>query len=300
MQEAERVGFIGLGLMGRPMALNLLKRGFTLVVHSRSRGPVDELVAAGADAANSPAEVARRARRIITMLPDSPDVSKVLEGPDGVFGALQPGTLLIDCSSIAPATARRLAERAASLGASMLDAPVSGGEIGAINASLSIMVGGEADIFEQARPILGAMGNPERIVHIGPSGSGQICKVCNQLVIGGALAAVGEAFGLARRAGVDPVKVRAALLGGFAASRVLEVHGDRMLKNNYQPGFRARLYAKDLRIASQTLAEHETPAPVSAAVHQLVTALVASGRGDDDYAALATVLFELAHVPLQD
>jgi 2-hydroxy-3-oxopropionate reductase len=290
MQEAERVGFIGLGLMGRPMALNLLKRGFTLVVHSRSRGPVDELVAAGADAANSPAEVARRARRIITMLPDSPDVSKVLEGPDGVFGVLQPGTLLIDCSSIAPAMARRLAERAASLGASMLDAPVSGGEIGAINASLSIMVGGEADIFEQARPILGAMGNPERIVHIGPSGSGQICKVCNQLVIGGALAAVGEAFGLARRAGVDPVKVRAALLGGFAASRVLEVHGERILQENYKPGFRAILYQKDMRIAAETLAEHRAQAPITTTMKQLVDAFVAAGRGEEDYSAVATLL----------
>ncbi len=181
----------------------------------------------------------------------------------------------------------------------MLDAPVSGGEIGAVNASLSIMVGGDEDAFAEVRPLLDAMGNPERVVRIGDSGAGQICKVCNQMVIGGTLAAVSEAFALARKADVDVARVRDALLGGFAASRVLEVHGDRMLKNNYKPGFRARLYAKDLRIASQTLAEHETPAPVSAAVHQLVTALVASGRGDDDYAALATVLFELAHLSLQ-
>jgi 2-hydroxy-3-oxopropionate reductase len=295
MQES--VGFIGLGVMGKPMAKNLLAKGYPLVVHNRSRAAVDELVSAGATRASSPADVARRARRIITMLPDSPDVEQVLEGPDGVFSAIQPDSILIDMSSIAPATARRLAEAARALGAPMLDAPVSGGEVGAINASLSIMVGGDADAFAEVTPILHAMGNPDRVVRIGDSGAGQICKVCNQMVIGGTLAAVSEAFALARKADVDVARVREALLGGFAASRVLEVHGERMLQGNYKPGFRAALYAKDLRIASQTLTEHNTPAPVSAAVHQLITALVAAGRGDDDYAALATVLFDLAHLP---
>jgi 2-hydroxy-3-oxopropionate reductase len=285
------VGFIGLGVMGRPMAKNLLKRGFPVVVHSRSRPPVDELVAAGSERATSPADVARRARRIVTMLPDSPDVAAVLEGPDGVFSAMERGTLLIDCSSIAPAEARRLASRAASLGASMLDAPVSGGEIGAIGATLSIMVGGDAAAFADARPIFEAMGTPERIVHIGPSGSGQICKVCNQLVIGGTLAAVGEAFSLARRANVDAAKVRAALLGGFAASRVLEVHGERILQSNFKPGFRTQLYQKDMRIASETLAEHHAPAPTTTTVKNLVDVLVAEGRGEEDYSAVATVLF---------
>jgi 2-hydroxy-3-oxopropionate reductase len=293
----DTVGFIGLGVMGRPMAKNLLARGFTLVVHSRSQGPVDELVSAGAARAESPAGVARMARRIVTMLPDSPDVERVLEGPDGIFSAIQRGTMLVDTSSIAPAVAKRLAARAATFGASMLDAPVSGGEIGAINATLSIMVGGDADTFAAARPILDAIGNPERVIHIGPSGAGQVCKVCNQMVIGGALAAVSEAFTLARKAGVDPARVRDALLGGFAASRVLEVHGERMLERNYKPGFRARLYAKDMRIAAETLSEYQAPAPASAVVQQLVTALVASGRGDDDYAALATVLFEMAGLP---
>jgi 2-hydroxy-3-oxopropionate reductase len=295
--QQQLVGFIGLGVMGRPMAQNLLARGFEVVVHSRSAPPVSALVAAGATRAGSPADVARQSRRIVTMLPDSPDVEQVLEGPDGVFGALQPGTILIDCSTIAPATARRLADRARALGAAMLDAPVSGGEIGAINASLSIMVGGDEAAFADARPILDAMGNPEKVIRIGDSGAGQICKVCNQMVIGGALAAVSEAFALARKAGVDPARVREALLGGFAASRVLEVHGQRMLDANYVPGFRASLYAKDLRIAARTLAEHETPAPVSSVVQQLVTALVAAGRGGDDYAALATVLFGLAGLP---
>jgi len=291
---SDRIGFIGLGVMGKPMARNLLARGFGLVVHSRSRGPVDEVVAAGARAVDTPADVAQQVRRIVTMLPDSPDVVSVMEGPHGVFSALQPGTLLIDTSTIAPAVARALAARATSLGAAMIDAPVSGGEIGAINASLSIMVGGDAAAFEEARPVLEAMGNPERIVHIGPSGSGQLCKVCNQMVIGGTLAAVSEAFALARKAGVDAARVRAALLGGFASSRVLEVHGERILQSNYTPGFRTRLFSKDLRIASETLAEHHTPAPVSAAVQQLVTALMAAGRADDDYSALATVLYDLA------
>jgi 2-hydroxy-3-oxopropionate reductase len=291
---SETVGFIGLGVMGKPMARNLLAKGHSLVVHSRSQGPVDELVAAGAQRATSPADVARLARRIITMVPDSPDVEIVLEGADGVFSALQPGTIVVDTSTIAPGVARRLADRARTLGATMLDAPVSGGEIGAINGSLSIMVGGDADAFATVKPILDAMGNPDKVIRIGDSGAGQICKVCNQMVIGGALAAVSEAFALARKAKVDPARVREALLGGFAASRVLEVHGERMLQGNYKPGFRARLYAKDMRIVSETLAQFEVPAPASSVIQQLVTALIAAGRGDDDYAALGTVLFEMA------
>jgi 2-hydroxy-3-oxopropionate reductase len=291
---SERIGFIGLGVMGKPMARNLLARGFGLVVHSRSRGPVDELVASGAEAAASPAAVARAASSIVTMVPDSPDVEAVLEGRDGVFSALAPGSLVIDCSTIAPAVARRLAGRAAELGSAMLDAPVSGGEVGAINASLSIMIGGEETAVERARPVLEAMGNPERIVHIGPSGSGQLCKVCNQMVIGGTLAAVSEAFALARKASVDPARVRTVLLGGFASSRVLEAHGERILQSNYKPGFRTRLFAKDLGIASDALAEYQTPAPVAAVVVQLVTALMAAGHAEEDYSALATVLFDLA------
>ncbi len=288
------IGFIGLGVMGRPMAKNLLKAGFALVVHSRSQGPVDELVAAGATRAASPADVARQCTRIITMVPDSADVEQVLEGQDGVFSALQRGAILIDASTIAPATARRLAERAATLGATMLDAPVSGGEIGAVNGTLSIMVGGDPKAFDVVKPILNAIGNPERVVLIGESGAGQICKVCNQMAIGGALAVVGELFALARKAGVDPSKVRQVLMGGFAASRVLEVHGERMLTGNYKPGFRTALYAKDFRIVASTLAAYHSPAPVTAVVQQLVEATMAAGHADDDYASLGTVLFELA------
>jgi 2-hydroxy-3-oxopropionate reductase len=294
---ADTIGFIGLGLMGKPMAKNLLKRGYSVLAHSRSPGPVEELVAAGAERAASPEDVARRTKRIITMLPDSADVAQVVEGMNGIFNTIQPGTIIIDMSSIAPAVARRLADAARTRAATMLDAPVSGGEIGAINATLSIMVGGDANAFAEVKPILEAMGNAERIIRIGESGAGQLCKVCNQMVIGGALAAVSEAFALARKAGVDPAKVREALLGGFASSRVLEVHGERILTGNYKPGFRAELYAKDYRIATETLAEHHVPAPVSAEVHQLVTALVAAGRGDQDYSALATVLFDLAGLP---
>jgi 2-hydroxy-3-oxopropionate reductase len=288
------IGFIGLGVMGRPMARNLLKHGFSLVVCSRSAGPVDEIVAAGAARAASPADVAGRTRRIITMLPDGPDVEQVLGGPNGVFSTIQPDTILIDMSTIAPATARRLAAAAAARGATMLDAPVSGGEIGAIEGTLSIMVGGEAAALDEVRPILGAMGNPERIVHLGGPGAGQICKACNQLVIGGTLAAVGEAFALARKAGVDPAKVRAALLGGFAASRVLDVHGERLLQGNFKPGFPARLYRKDLRIVLDALNETRTPAPVTAIVQQLLSALLARDGAELDYSALGTVLLELA------
>ncbi len=257
---------------------------------------MDEIVGAGATRASSPADVARQARTIVTMLPDGPDVAQVLEGESGVFSALQPDSVIIDMSTIAPGTARRLAGNARERGASMLDAPVSGGEIGAIDGTLSIMVGGDPAALARVRPVLEAMGNPERIIHIGDSGAGQICKACNQLVIGGTLAAVGEAFALAYKTGVDPSKVRTALLGGFAASRVLEVHGERLLKDNFKPGFPARLYRKDLGIVLDALTEARSPAPVTAVVQQLLSALLAQQKDHLDYSALATVLFDLARV----
>jgi 2-hydroxy-3-oxopropionate reductase len=290
----ETIGFIGLGVMGKPMAKNLMKAGHSLVVHSRSREPVDELVASGATAAGSPAEVARVSGIVITMLPDTPDVELVLTGANGVLSTLRPHSVVIDMSSISPAAAARLAAEVASRGATMLDAPVSGGEIGAINGSLSIMVGGDEATFARMQPVLACMGNPERIVRIGGSGAGQICKICNQVAIGGALAGVSEAFALARKAGVDAARVRQALLGGFAASRVLDVHGERMLTGNYVPGFRTRLYQKDLRIANEAAAAHSVAMPATALLAQLVNALVASGGADLDYAAIGTVLFEMA------
>jgi 2-hydroxy-3-oxopropionate reductase len=294
MAERETVGFIGLGLMGRPMALNLIKAGFTLVVHSRSRGPVETLARAGARIAGSPAEIAREATVVITMVPDAPAVELVLAGPNGVFEGVRPGAVLIDMSTISPAVARNLATRAAALGVTLLDAPVSGGEIGAVQGTLAIMVGGDAAAVERVRPILNAMGNPERVIHIGESGAGQICKVCNQMAIGGTLAVVSELMALATKAGVDPAKVREALLGGFAASRVLEVHGERILKRNFTPGFRAGLYDKDMGIVMETARSLQVPVPVSAVVAQLVGAMVATGRADDDYSGLARVLFDMA------
>jgi 2-hydroxy-3-oxopropionate reductase len=290
----ETIGFIGLGVMGKPMAKHLLTAGHPLVVHNRSRGAVDELAGAGAIAASSPAEVARQASVVITMVPDTPDVELVLTGDAGVLSTLQRGAVVIDMSSISPVVTKRLAARVAERGGTMLDAPVSGGEVGAINASLSIMVGGDRAAFDRMRPILARMGNPERIVYIGGSGAGQVCKICNQMAIGGALAGVSEAFALAKKAGVDAARVREALLGGFAASRVLEVHGERMLKANYAPGFRTRLYQKDLRIANEAAAANAVAMPATALVTQLVNALVASGGADLDYSAIGTVLFDLA------
>jgi 2-hydroxy-3-oxopropionate reductase len=290
----QTIGFIGLGLMGKPMARNLLKKGFPVVVHSRSRGPVQEIVKEGATAAGSPAEIARAAKIVITMLPDGPDVEKVLEGDHGVFAAMSKGTVIVDSSTIAPAIARRLAARAAALGSAMLDAPVSGGEIGAIDGTLTFMVGGDAAALESVRDVLGAMGKPERIVHVGESGAGQICKVCNQIVLGGTMSVVAEAIALSRKAGVDPMKVRAALMGGFAQSRVLEVHGERMITGNWKPGFKTKLFKKDFGIAMNTLAESGVPAVTSAVVQQLILAQMAAGAGEDDYSAIARTIFAAA------
>ena len=290
----DTIGFIGLGVMGKPMAKNLIKAGCSLVVHNRSRSVVDELVAAGAQPGASPADIARRSTIVITMVPDTPDVQRVLTGADGVLSAVQRGAVVVDMSSISPTVTQQLAREVASHGASMLDAPVSGGEIGAINASLSIMVGGDEAAFARVLPVLQAMGNKDRIVHIGPSGAGQVCKICNQIAIGGALAGVSEAFALAKKAGVDAARVRQALLGGFAASRVLEVHGERMLTGNYKPGFRTRLYQKDLRLANEAALANGVAVPGTALITQLINALVASGGGDLDYAALGTVLFKMA------
>jgi 2-hydroxy-3-oxopropionate reductase len=272
------------------MALNLRRAGFELVVHSRSRPPVDELVAAGARATDSPAAVARATDVIITMLPDTPDVERVIEGPDGVLDGLRPGSVVIDMSSISPDATRRLAGRVAAVGATMLDAPVSGGEIGAKGGTLSIMVGGDEAAFARVRPMLAAMGAPDKIVCIGPSGAGQICKICNQVAIGGALAGVSEAFALARAAGIDASLVRQALLGGFAASRVLEVHGERLLTGQFVPGFRTALYGKDLRLAAETARTLRVRARATEVVSDLVSALAEAGAGHLDYAAIGTMI----------
>ncbi len=288
MAEKERVGFIGLGIMGKPMALNLLRAGFPMTVHSRSPGPVEELVAAGATRANAPADVAQACDVVITMLPDTPDVEHVLLGDSGVAKGSRDGTLVIDMSTIDPLATRRFAEELASTGADMLDAPVSGGEKGAIEGTLSIMVGGSAEAFARAGPLFDVMG--ANIVLVGDTGAGQIAKACNQLVVGATLEAVAEALTLASAAGVDPARVREALLGGFAGSKILEVHGQRMLDEAFTPGFRARLHLKDAHIVSDTAQALGVPTPGFAPVEEALFRLVDSGAGDLDHSALITLL----------
>jgi len=282
--------------MGRPMATNLLKAGYPLIVHNRSQQAVDALVELGAKRAATPAEIAKQCTRIITMVPDSPDVEQVLEGANGVFSALQRGSIIIDNSSIAPGVARRLAAKAKSLGGQMLDAPVSGGEIGAVSGTLSIMVGGDQDAFDAVKPILDVMGNPEKVVRIGEAGAGQLCKVCNQMVIAGTLGVVAEAFALAKKSGIDAAKMREALLGGFASSRVLEVHGERILKGNFKPGFKTKLFAKDLKIAASTLVEQAVAAPITAVAQQEINARMAAGAAEEDYSGMAKVILDLARL----
>jgi 2-hydroxy-3-oxopropionate reductase len=289
---AERIGFIGLGIMGRPMAGNLLQKGFELTVHSRSPGPVEELVAAGAGRAASPELVASAADVVITMLPDTPDVELVLFGDRGVESGARAGSLVIDMSTIRPLAARRAAERLAGRGVGMLDAPVSGGERGAVDGTLSIMAGGPAEAFERALPILRAMGT--NVVRVGPSGAGQVAKACNQLVVGAAIQSVGEALVLAARSGVDPSGVREALLGGFAGSKVLEVHGRRMLEGDFAPGFRSALHDKDARIVLETAAEVGAPVPSFRVTAAALERLVRGGGGDLDHAALVNLLLEEA------
>jgi 2-hydroxy-3-oxopropionate reductase len=282
------IGFIGLGIMGKPMARNLLKAGYSLVVHSRGRGPVDELAREGAKAATTPKEVAQQSDVVITMLPDSPDVESVVLGKDGVLEGIKAGAIYVDMSTIAPAVARRVAEAVTKKGAKALDAPVSGGEKGATDATLSIMVGGPQAVFDSVLPIFQTLG--KNIVLIGESGAGQIAKASNQLVVGVTIEAVAEALALAEAAGVDPAKVRAVLLGGFAQSKILDAHGQRMLDGNFQPGFKARLHQKDLRIVTQTANEAGLDAPAGQLALDRMTKLVDSGGGEKDHSALFTLL----------
>ena len=286
---AERLGFVGLGIMGKPMARNLLQAGFPVTVHSRGRGPVEELVAEGASQGSSPADVARVTDVVITMLPDTPDVEEVLLGEgDGVLAAAAPGSLVIDMSTIDPGRARSFASALDQKGIAMLDAPVSGGERGAIEGTLSVMVGGPTDAFERALPVLRALGS--NIVHVGGAGAGQVAKACNQLVVGATIEAVAEALALAERSGVDPAKVREALLGGFAASKILEVHGQRMLDRSFEPGFRVRLHRKDARIVMDAAREVGASTPSFAVVEGQLERLVDAGGGELDHAALITLL----------
>jgi len=281
---SDRVGFIGLGIMGKPMALNLLAAGYPLTVHSRSAGPVDEVVARGATRASGAAEVAAASDVTITMLPDTSDVELVLTGAGGVLDGASAGALVIDMSSIDPAPTRAMAEAFAKRDVAMVDAPVSGGERGAIDGTLSIMIGGERDAVARAMPIFEVLG--KTIVHVGPSGAGQVTKACNQLVVAATIEAVAEALLLAERSGVDPGKVREALLGGFAGSKILEVHGQRMLDRAFDPGFRIRLHRKDARIVENAARTTGTPIPSFAVVAAQLQRALDDGDGELDHSGL--------------
>lgn len=286
------LGLIGLGIMGRPMGRNLLKAGFRLVVHDVVAAPVAELVGEGAIPAATPREVAAACDILVTMLPDSPDVEAVYLGEDGALAAARPGWLAIDMSSISPRVARRLAGLAEAAGAEMLDAPVSGGDRGAIAGTLSIMVGGSGAAFERALPILRAMGRT--IVHVGPSGSGQVVKVCNQVVVAEVIEAVSEALVLGTKAGVDPARIVEVLQGGLAATKVLEMRGPNMLAGHFEPGFRVRLHLKDLRNALELARETGVVLPAAVEVEQLMQRMAIAGHGDFDHSGLITVIEELA------
>ena len=286
------IGFIGVGIMGKPMARNLLKAGHVLMVHNRSRAAVDELTKEGARPMNNAKEVAEHSDTVVTMLPDSPDVELVYGGEQGIFAGARSGTLLIDMSSISPVVARKLAAEAERRGCDMLDAPVSGGEAGAIGASLSIMIGGKASAVERAMPIFQMLG--KNIVHVGDAGAGQVTKAANQMVVGTTIAIVGEALVLAKKAGVDPAKVRQALLGGFAQSKILEAHGQKMLERNFNPGFRIRLHEKDMKIALAAGSEYGVPLMVSSVVGQMMTAMKGMGLADLDHSALVKLIESLA------
>jgi 2-hydroxy-3-oxopropionate reductase len=289
--ESATIGFIGLGVMGRRMAHNLLKAGFDLVVHDLNRDAVTELVAAGARDGGDIAGVAG-ADAVITMLPDTPDVEAVVLGEGGLGGAMPAGSVLVDMSSISPTATQAMAATLAKNGIAMLDAPVSGGFQGAENATLSIMIGGEAEVLERCRPVLAAMGTT--INHIGGSGAGQVCKVCNQVAVVINIAAVAESMTLAKKNGVDPAKIRAALLGGFAQSKALDLHGQRVLDDNYVAGFRVTLQRKDIKLALENAAITGAALPVTALIQQLYGVLANTGRSDLDNSSLALLIAEMS------
>ena len=292
MATPDRVGFIGLGIMGQPMARNLLKAGFPLTVHNRRQPVTDEFVAAGARAALLPREVAAASDVVITMLPDTSVVEEVLTGPDGVLEGARAGLVVIDMSTISPVTTRTLAARLAQQEVQMLDAPVSGGDRGAIAGTLSIMVGGPAETFQRCLPIFQALGRT--IVHVGESGAGQVVKACNQIVVALTIEAIGEALVLGSKAGVDPANILRVLGGGLAANRFMEQRGPSMLARDFAPGGRVRFHHKDLGIALALARASGVSLPVTALVDQMFASLEASGRGDLDHSALLLYLEELA------
>ena len=290
----KRIGFIGLGLMGKPMVRNLMKSGFDLIVHNRSRAAVDQLVSEGAQPADSPKEAAATADVIITMLPEDPHVTDVVSAADGVIESIRQNAVLVDMSTISPTTARRLAEMVEARGAHMLDAPVSGGVEAATEGSLTIMVGGKAEIFERVKPVFQKLG--KNINHIGDHGAGQVTKAANQIIVGLTLQAVAEALIFAKKSGVDPAKVRRAIMGGYAQSRVLELHGQRMLDRNFKPGGKVKFHRKDLEIVLSVAKEMRICLPGTAMISQLFNGVMAHDGSDWDHSAIVTVLESMSDV----
>jgi 2-hydroxy-3-oxopropionate reductase len=287
-----RVGFIGLGIMGKPMAKNLIRAGFPLVVHNRSRASVDELVKAGATPAASPREVASQVDTIITMLPNSPDVELVALGPKGLKEGVRAGQLFIDMSTINPIVSQKIAQELNPLGVSMVDGPVSGGEKGAIDAALSIMAGGEPKDFEQALPLFQALG--KTITHMGPLGSGGFTKLANQIIVAINLTAIGEALVFGAKAGVDPEKMIRALAGGLAGSKCLDQKSEKILNGDFAPGFKIDLHFKDLNLIHDAARSVNAPVPTAAFVEQLFSALRVQGRGGLDHSGVITLFEDLA------
>jgi 2-hydroxy-3-oxopropionate reductase len=283
-----KIGFIGLGIMGRPMALNLRRAGHALWVHGRRPVTMEVLVEAGAQACHTVADVAAHAEIIFIMVSDTPDVENIVLGANGLAPRLRPGQVIVDMSTISPAATRRLAQELETRGVEMLDAPVSGGEIGAINANLSVMVGGKEQSFRRVKPLFDVLG--KNVVHVGDHGAGQVAKACNQIVAALTIEAVSEALTFARRNGVDAARVRAALLGGFAGSKILEVHGQRMLDNDFKPGFKVKLHQKDLRIVLEDAHQLGIGLPGAALVAQHLNALMGSGDGELDSSAIVKVI----------
>ncbi|WP_457105146.1 2-hydroxy-3-oxopropionate reductase [Methylobacterium sp. P5_C11] len=291
------IGFIGLGIMGAPMAGHLIAAGHSLFLKSRRSVP-DALLAAGGTACATAAEVAKRSDTTILMLPDTPDVEQVLFGPGGVAEGLSPGKTVIDMSSIAPLATKDFAVRVAARGGAYLDAPVSGGEVGAKNAALSIMVGGEAETFARAEPLFAAMG--KTVTHVGPVGSGQVAKVANQIIVALTIEAVAEGLLFASKAGADPAKVRQAITGGLATSRILELHGARMIERTFDPGFRIALHQKDLNLALDSARTLGLSLPATALAQQLFSACVAQGGAAWDHSAMVKALEALANHAVGD
>src|SRR5215204_7784064 len=287
---AEKVGFIGLGIMGRPMAKNLIEAGYDLVVYNRTREKTEELASEGATVAGSPKEVAEQSDVSITMLPDSPQVEEVLAGEEGVLEGIKEGALVVDMSTISPVVTGELAKKAEEKGASMLDAPVSGGDVGAIDGTLSIMVGGGEEEFERALPLFEVMG--ETVTHVGPVGTGQVVKAANQIVVALTIEAVSEALVLGSKGGVPPEKILDVLGGGLAGNKVMEVKREKMLEHSFDPGFRVELHHKDLGIALAAGREYGVTLPVTAIVDQMLETLKMLGRGDQDHSALLTLIEE--------